>query len=310
MKKILFRNIIALVIAFVSVFSASAQGIKDISINEILVKNVDSYEDNYGHRVGWIELKNNGYSQVNIASAILEVTKNDGSTVRYRIPKNDYNTIIAPQSYVLFFAEGESNKGTFYLNFTLDNSKALKLLDASGTGDPISSVEYNYATTKADVSLGFISGADDELVWKELDSTTPGATNETKDVVSRSELFKVQDPHGVAMAVTAMSVVFLALLTLFIVFKRLGIILVSFAKRKEAKAKGHEAPVINKQNQSQVMKNEVNGEVITAIAVALRQYESDLHDIESEVITINKVARSYSPWSSKIYGVNNLPIRK
>jgi len=43
-----------------------------------------------------------------------------------------------------------------------------------------------------------------------------------------------------------------------------------------------------------------------AIALALHLYYSDVHDEESHVITIKTVERRYSPWSSKIYGINNL----
>ncbi|MDD2994760.1 MAG: hypothetical protein EOM47_05040 [Bacteroidia bacterium] len=43
-----------------------------------------------------------------------------------------------------------------------------------------------------------------------------------------------------------------------------------------------------------------------AIAMALHLYYSEVHDEESAVITIKTVERRYSPWSSKIYGLNNL----
>ncbi len=51
----------------------------------------------------------------------------------------------------------------------------------------------------------------------------------------------------------------------------------------------------------------IHGEELAAIALALYRYRNDLHDIESSVITINKVARAYSPWSSKIYGLRQFP---
>lgn len=51
-------------------------------------------------------------------------------------------------------------------------------------------------------------------------------------------------------------------------------------------------------------------EEIAAIAVALKLYKSALHDKESEVITIHSIKRAYSPWSSKIHGLTQLPIRK
>lgn len=43
-----------------------------------------------------------------------------------------------------------------------------------------------------------------------------------------------------------------------------------------------------------------------AIAMAIHLYYSEAHDEESHIITIKTVERRYSPWSSKIYGINNL----
>ncbi len=43
-----------------------------------------------------------------------------------------------------------------------------------------------------------------------------------------------------------------------------------------------------------------------AIATALHLYFSELHDEESNVITIKRIERRYSPWSSKIYSVRHM----
>jgi len=44
---------------------------------------------------------------------------------------------------------------------------------------------------------------------------------------------------------------------------------------------------------------------VVAIAMALHLYYDEVHDDESNVITIKRIERRYSPWSSKIYGINN-----
>lgn len=44
---------------------------------------------------------------------------------------------------------------------------------------------------------------------------------------------------------------------------------------------------------------------IAAIAMALHLFYDEVHDNESNVITIKRIERRYSPWSSKIYGVIN-----
>jgi len=41
-----------------------------------------------------------------------------------------------------------------------------------------------------------------------------------------------------------------------------------------------------------------------AIAMALHLYLNDFHEEESNIITIKRIERRYSPWSSKIYGIN------
>jgi hypothetical protein len=53
------------------------------------------------------------------------------------------------------------------------------------------------------------------------------------------------------------------------------------------------------------MKGEVPTGDIVAIAMALHLFYDEVHDDESNVITIKRIERRYSPWSSKIYGVIN-----
>jgi len=52
---------------------------------------------------------------------------------------------------------------------------------------------------------------------------------------------------------------------------------------------------------------EISGEVNAAIAMALYMYQSELHDLENTVLTAQKVSRTYSPWSSKIYALRRYP---
>ena len=51
-------------------------------------------------------------------------------------------------------------------------------------------------------------------------------------------------------------------------------------------------------------------EEVAAIMTALKLYKSDLHDKESEVLTILSIKRAYSPWNSKIHGLTQLPNHK
>ncbi len=49
------------------------------------------------------------------------------------------------------------------------------------------------------------------------------------------------------------------------------------------------------------------GEVNAAIATAIYMHLNELHDEESNIVTIQSISRRYSPWSSKIYGMRNNP---
>jgi hypothetical protein len=52
-----------------------------------------------------------------------------------------------------------------------------------------------------------------------------------------------------------------------------------------------------------------SGEVFAAIGMAMHEFQDESHDVENTVLTILRVARIYSPWSSKIYGLRQTPHR-
>jgi glutaconyl-CoA/methylmalonyl-CoA decarboxylase subunit delta len=78
----------------------------------------------------------------------------------------------------------------------------------------------------------------------------------------------------------------------------------TFIKYKKKKKK--EAP---KTSEPLKKNSVVNDEVAAAISLALSLYMQDVHDYERAVVTIQKVMRPYSPWSSKIYGLRQIPFR-
>ncbi|MDR0765857.1 MAG: OadG family protein [Odoribacteraceae bacterium] len=100
------------------------------------------------------------------------------------------------------------------------------------------------------------------------------------------------DPMGVGMAAVAMSVVFLGLLLLYLVFKNIGKTL-SRERAREKKATAGDGLPGNTEDLARV-----------AIAAAIHLYNEELHDEENTVLTINRVSRAYSPWSSKLHGLN------
>lgn len=310
------KRLLLLLLTVLGTLSVSAQAFKDLKINEILVKNIDSYADDHAHKVGWIEIFNSSYSNVNVSGMSLRLIQG-GDTTTYRIPKNDARTLMSPQGFLIFFADSTSNRGTFHTNFRLDVLDSvrwtslvgiedkLELLDQSGR-NVIDSIKYDVNTQTADISYGRLKNSSGEYDITLLESITPLQANETNEATPKNELFRRQDPAGIAMSITAMSVVFLALICLYLVFKYIGKYMHhTNPARKEQAAKDAALSVDTKP-----IEGDLDGETIAAIATAIRLYEDDLHDIESTVLTINRVARAYSPWNSKIYSLRQLPNKK
>jgi hypothetical protein len=48
-------------------------------------------------------------------------------------------------------------------------------------------------------------------------------------------------------------------------------------------------------------------EVAAVISLALNMYVQQMREYEQAIITIQKVIKPYSPWSSKIYGLRQSP---
>lgn len=276
-------------------FGAKAQRATSMRINEVLVINEDNFVDDYGKRHAWIELFNGSAGSVNIAGCFLTNDKNNPK--KYPIPKGDVLTLIPPHQHTLFWADGEPNRGTFHVNFTLDPSKEnyIALYDADGK-TLIDEITIP-AGQLADTSYGRTIDGKDE--WRQLTKVTPSTNNLTLDSNAKIDNFKMNDSLGIGMTITAMAVVFSALFLLFIIFKQIGKLSIAATKRNVKKAAGENAVVADAGMES--------GEIFAAIATALYEMNDDNHDIEHTVLTIRKVTRTYSPWSSKIYGLREVP---
>jgi glutaconyl-CoA/methylmalonyl-CoA decarboxylase subunit delta len=59
----------------------------------------------------------------------------------------------------------------------------------------------------------------------------------------------------------------------------------------------------------QKVNEEISDEISAAIGLALHLYKQQLSDYEKARLTIARVSRTYSPWSSKIYGLRQNPRR-
>ncbi len=70
------------------------------------------------------------------------------------------------------------------------------------------------------------------------------------------------------------------------------------------------ATAVTDQESSEAKMDDIHGDVLAAISMALHDYQSEVHDVEEMVLTMDEVRRRYSPWSSKIYTLRQVPIRR
>ncbi|MDR0732689.1 MAG: OadG family protein [Dysgonamonadaceae bacterium] len=116
------------------------------------------------------------------------------------------------------------------------------------------------------------------------------------------ENLQANDGIGIGMTVTAMSIVFTCLAMLYFAFKLIGKISVRLSRRRAMVSSG-----LSREKAKEA--TEQSGELFAAIAMAI--YEAtELHDEENTILTIKNKASIYSPWSSKIYTLREIPVKK
>ena len=105
------------------------------------------------------------------------------------------------------------------------------------------------------------------------------------------------ESYSIGTAFMTLTVVIAILVAMYLIFKLLSGLYTRDNRNKISKQKGIVASAAGSEES-------ISGEVNAAIVMALYYYQHDLHDVEKTVLTIKKVSRTYSPWSSKIYGMN------
>lgn len=312
--------ILSAILAFPT--AINAQNMSDMRLNEILVKNTNGYIDDYGNRSGWIELFNSSYGTVDVGGCFL--TDDPNNLKKYPIPKGDVLTKVKPRQHILFYADSLASRGTFHLNFNLNNSKEVifvssdgrtiidrielpqnimenksfgRVMDGEGSHEPTGLMKKSYNISVKESNRDASDG------WAILPKVTPSTNNVTLDMVSKGQNLKVTDPYGIIMAITAMSVVFLALILLYVIFKQIGLNSIRKSRTKEAISTGKVTSATEENSTTN------SAEVYAAISLAIHLYMEgeNSHDLENTILTIHKESKTYSPWSSKIYTLRETP---
>ena len=110
--------------------------------------------------------------------------------------------------------------------------------------------------------------------------------------------FSALFPEGIIIAIVGYITVFMALVVLYTVFTYLSKTLNFTARRRLIRQGKHEMA-----EEKQLF---IPGDTAAAISMAIYLHNV-LHDEESNVITIKRVSKTYSPSSSKIYSLREFP---
>ncbi|MBR4041711.1 MAG: OadG family protein [Bacteroidaceae bacterium] len=289
MKKVLFSIMMAL-----ATTAGFAQGAKSLKFNEILVTNTGSILDEYGCRSAWIEFHNDAFASANARNCFLttnravlneELSAPERIKMMYQIPSGDVATGIHGKQKMLFFADNMPKRGIFHTSFTLADSTEnwIALYDANGTtlldSVTVPALGENQSWARAKDGVG---------EWRIVtaDNVTPAATNIVEQGEGKVAKFKRMDSLGLGMTVMCMAVVFSALAILWFLFAIIGKIFantVSSTKKAPAKAV---APAPKKE-EHMLRKGGKADEEMAAICMALHEHFGNVHDEESDVLTID-----------------------
>ncbi len=300
------KKFLLLLIAIIACTATTfAQGRNGLRINEVMVQNDSSVVDDYGLRHGWIELYNSTHAAMEISSVYL--TNDSTNPTLYPVPLGDVNTEIPALQHVLFWADGEPNKGTFHISFTIKPGETIYIFDADQKTilDKVT-IPANLAPNTTFARKADGKGGISQDAWEVRDGgekyITPSSNNIIIDTNTKVESFRLLDKNGYVLTIMAMAIVFSALLVLCLSFLCISKIGSTLSKANKLRSQGLAPKEVAK---SERPAND-SGEEIAAIIMALHEH-LNAHDNENTILTINKVKRAYSPWSSKIYGLRELP---
>ncbi len=327
--KSIYKYIFTVVVLF-AVTATFGQSVHDLRLNEMMIKNVDNYADEYGRHVPWVEIFNTAYNTVNITGCFLTddttglaAAGKKGGTIPstwYRIP-TDQHMYMPQRSFLVFFLDNSPLYGPFHTNFTPAESKThyIALISSDGK-ELLDLVEYPVELRDTSRVFGYVAdGARDNKAFKKgvrasgelnfLSDFTPASSNETEVKISKQDKLKRDDPYGIGMAIISMAVVFTALIMIYVMLKIFNYASRRTTMKSKAKEEAAKAPAMAAAAGTKNDDEAVNGETVAAIGTALHLHFGSMHDEESEVITINMPSKHYSPWAQKELTMKRNPRR-
>ena len=294
------------------------QGAKNIVINEVLTNNTASIQDEFGAREAWIELENTSFTTYNIRGMYLTTDRSvldSKMSVPERIkrmsviPSGDTRTNLGGRQHIVFYGNSNPAQGKLHLSLkipmsepvwiALYNGNAVELIDSVTI--PALSADQSYARQGQSWKV------------KSAQNVTPSTENFIKTDETKDAKLKREDPHGFGITLLAMGIVFTCLAVLFIFFSLFGLLMrhIETAKKvantqpikpitktvEKTAEIGHKTGIILQEG---LKTKGIDKEVyIAVIGMALKQYEDDVHDVESGIITIKQ--KTSSPWNDEFH---------
>ena len=227
------------------------------------------------------------------------ITDDRANLKKYQLPKSNALKISANDFLIIYLDTTKHFHPTVAPLSTETGYLALVLSDGRTIVD---SLIYDPKLIKDGEFLSrTIDGSGD---WKITDISTPLLSNDLKVYESPNEVVKRLDPYGIGISIICFVIVIIILIILYLAFYYLWKIKMPVAKTKkiEIQKEGEDFKTVIIHNEE-----EISGEVLAAIGTALHLYLLSMHDYENGIITIKKVTKAYSPWSSKLYNLTPTP---
>ena len=293
-----------------STTAVMAQGANNIRINEVLTNNTANIEDEYGQREAWIELENTSFTTYNIRGMYFTTDRsvlNPDMSVPERIkrmsviPSGDPRTQIGGRQHLVFFCNSNPAQGKLHLSLEVPgsepvwigfyNGNAVELIDSVTV--PALAADQSYARHGNQWSV------------KSAENVTPGIENFIKTDETKDAKLKREDPHGFGITLLAMGIVFFCLAVLFLFFWIFGVIMRHFDEAKQVQPIKVVTKTVEVTHdiahatgnilQDGLKTKGIDKEVyIAVISMALKQYQDDVHDVESGIITIKSHQTGWS----------------
>ena len=289
------------------------QGAKNIVINEVLTNNTASIQDEFGAHEAWIELENTSFTTYNIRGMYLTTDRSvldPQMSVPERIkrmsiiPSGDARTNVGGRQHIVFFGNSNPAQGKLHLSLRVPMSEPFWIALYNGNASEL----IDSVTIPALAADQSYARQGKRWAVKSAQNVTPGIENFIKTDESKDAKLKREDPHGFGITLLAMGIVFTCLAVLFLFFMLFGILMrhmetakkvantqpiKPITKTVEKTAEiGHKTGVILQEG---LKTKGIDKEVYMAvIGMALKQYEDDVHDVESGVITIKQKSSSWN----------------